>query len=190
MNTSIRIQDVETVRCAIIHKDKCLLLIKDKGSKNPNGLEFPGGKIDGKKKSISSLFEQKKTTIKEVKEETGINIEDLKLYKLKTFTISFIVKKGNHKETYKRKVHFFIVVLRSTIKYSVLVGKTKDKKGGSEDKHSGYIWIKLSELEKLPKEKDQKSTITKKNTLAQNSSKVSLVLDFLKKHPKIYKTEK
>jgi 8-oxo-dGTP pyrophosphatase MutT (NUDIX family) len=138
---------VETVRAALFYRGKFLLLQKTADSKNPGALEFPGGKIDEIKEKDSSVEEQIKTTIKEVQEETGLNVEKLPIEKIESFG-SYFETTGKDGTTlkFKRITHLFLIRLPDTEKINLKINETKNEKGESEDNHKDYSWVSPDEL--------------------------------------------
>ena len=140
----------ETVRAAIFHNGKFLLLKKSIDSKNPGGLEFPGGKIDETKGSVSSPEEQEQTIVKEIQEETGISVDKNILKKVKDFKNYFeVVGKDGVTKKNKRLIHLFFVNIPDEQKISLKINETKNEKGESEDKHKSFEWVSPDELIKL-----------------------------------------
>lgn len=135
---------IETVRVAIFHKGKFLLLQKSGDSKNPNSLEFPGGKIDDIKDDKSTIKEQIETVKKETKEETGIDIDNFELKKVEDFEIYF--EAGENKKKFKRKVHLFLVKIPDDKDLEIKINQTLTDFGKSEDNHQSFKWLTREEL--------------------------------------------
>lgn len=150
-----KVNKAETVRTIIRDSaNKILLLQKSNDSKNPLKYEFPGGKIDGLGAAPSTLAQQTTTAIKEVEEETGLEISGLPLSKVDAFSYKF---KVGDKE-YERAVTLFLVDLPPG-NYQVVVDRTLNEEGSSEDKHQGARWVSMEELIEIDRE----------NMLAANS---------------------
>ena len=138
---------VETVRGALFHRGKFLMLEKDADSNNPRALEFSGGKIDNIAGKIATPAEQQQALIAEVVQETKIDINKITPKKVDEFDNYFEVKKPDGtKKQYKRKTHLFLVRLPDDQEVIVSVGGEKNEEGKSEDKHAGYKWVSPQEL--------------------------------------------
>lgn len=138
---------VETVRVALFHRGKFLILEKDASSRNPGALEFPGGGIDNIKGKTSTEQEQKQTVIEEVQQETGINVEELPIEKVESFGIYYeALEKNGVKKKYRRLIHLFLVRLPDIEDIITKVNKTIDAEGELEDKHENYKWVLPEEL--------------------------------------------
>lgn len=129
----------ETVR--IVVQDSAgniLLLKKDKSSKAKGLCEYPGGNIENIIGLISTRKEQIEAAIAELFQETGLTIAPESLAFDETFDYSF---QYNNKEV-DRRVHRYKTTLLGT--------KPKVKLNSlPEDKHSGYLWVSKSKLEKM-----------------------------------------
>ncbi len=138
---------IETVRAALFYKGKFLLLQKSADSKNPGTLEFPGGKIDEIQEKASTSEEQMQSTIKEVQEETGIEIDKLPMEKIESFESYFeTTDKDGIVLKFKRITHLFLIRLPDTQEINLKINETKNEKGESEDNHMGYKWVLPDEL--------------------------------------------
>ncbi len=173
------IKVVETVRVALYHKGEFLLLQKTANSKNPGALEFPGGKVEPIKGDKSTEEEQIDAAMKEVEEETGLDIQNLKKEKIKKdkdkdFVVYFQVPdKDNPKiiNKYKRIVYLFLVRLPdNTNRDLITVNRTKNEQGGSEDNHEKAVWVNADTLIKSatvliekPNKKNDTEEIVDKN---------------------------
>lgn len=156
------INRAETVRVIIRNSDgKILLLQKAPTSKNPLHYEFPGGKIDIQDPT-PSREQQIDTAIKEVQEETGLDITGFPLSHVDDFSYEFKVRET----LYKRNVHTFLVDLPRK-NYQIVVNRTLTPEGQSEDKHSCARWVSVEEL----------TALHKKNMLAANSSNISVITE-------------
>lgn len=136
------VNKAETVRCEIRDATgRILLLEKDPRAKNPGMLEFPGGKIDTKQSGRSTAEEQRATVIREVQEETGLDINGVPLDKIGSF--SYVFEAGS--AAYAREVHLFRAQL-SKDGPEVEVNRTMAAEGGPEDKHAGFRWVTPEEF--------------------------------------------
>ncbi|MEK7088702.1 MAG: NUDIX hydrolase, partial [Patescibacteria group bacterium] len=132
---------VETVRAALFYRGKFLLLQKAVNSKNPGALEFPGGKIDEIKEKDSTVEEQLKATIKEVQEETGLDVENLPIEKIESFESYFeTTGKDGVLLKFKRITHLFLIRLPDTEEINLRINETKNEKEESEDNHKDSRW--------------------------------------------------
>ncbi|VWL85604.1 8-oxo-dGTP diphosphatase [Oceanivirga miroungae] len=104
-----------TNMCMIYDENRILVL--DRKKSDWNGITFPGGHVEFKESFVDSV-------IREVKEETGLTITDVKLCGLKQFTH----KMGNYR---------YIVFLYKTDKYE---GELKSSCEGE------VFWIEKSSL--------------------------------------------
>lgn len=106
-----------TNMCMVYDKDGNIL-VQDKKNKNWGGVTFPGGHIEHNESFNDSV-------IREVKEETGLDIKQPKLCGIKHWTWS------------KRK------------RYIVLLYKTNDFSGNLHSSDEGEVfWINKSDLKK------------------------------------------
>ena len=138
---------VETVRAALFYRGKFLLLQKAVNSKNPGALEFPGGKIDEIKEKDSTVEEQLKATIKEVQEETGLDVENLPIEKIESFESYFeTTGKDGVLLKFKRITHLFLIRLPDTEEINLRINETKNEKEESEDNHKDSRWVSPDEL--------------------------------------------
>lgn len=137
---------VETVRAAVFYRGKFLVLQKDKNSKNPGALEFPGGKIDVIEGDESTLDEQKESVLSEVKQETKIDIDQMPIEEIDNYGTYFEVLINGLITKHKRIVHLFLVRIPDEQEIYPKVNETKNEAGESEDKHKGYIWVSPEEL--------------------------------------------
>jgi len=158
---------VETVRGALYHRGKFLMLKKDIGSNNPGAFEFSGGKIDDIAGNVSTPEEQAKALVEEVVQETKIDIQNITPEKVDEFENYFEVQKEDGaKKQYKRKTHLFLIRLPDDQEVVVSVGGEKNAEGTSEDKHAGYQWVSPQELVTLVTtlEKENKTKLVNKNS--------------------------
>ncbi|OGH04036.1 MAG: hypothetical protein A2W22_00215 [Candidatus Levybacteria bacterium RBG_16_35_11] len=133
---------IETVRCIIEDSQgKILLLQKAKDSKAKGLFEFPGGKIDSIAGDSSTYAEQLKAVVKEIEEETGIDISRCSPQKSDEFTYQFTA--GNH--LHERMVHLFFVRL-PIVNNEVSINSTLNPAGLSEDKHTHFNWVTKADL--------------------------------------------
>lgn len=125
---------LETVRCLIQLEGSILLLQKSSDSKFPLGFELPGGKSDIAGQMTES--EMIELIIKEVKEETGIDL------------ISQNIKKSDFVHHYNfeingqsrsRKVYYFYAQIQQDPEINL--NNLED-----EDHHESYLWIEKSNL--------------------------------------------
>ncbi len=137
----IELKEIETVRCVLENShDQILLLQKSVNSKASELFEFPGGKIDDIAAGSSTLIEQLKAVVNEVKEETGLDISDYSPLKFDEFSYQFIAGKN----LLRRRVHMFFVrlapaVLQVTVNSTVIGGLL-------EDKHQLFKWVSKNDL--------------------------------------------
>lgn len=179
-----RVPVVETVRVALFHRDKFLILQKTTDSKNPDALEFPGGKIDEIANNSSNEEEQKDAAYKELLEETGVdaeNIKGAKIEKVESFEVYFeTIDKENPQTTkrYKRLVHLYLIQIPNEEELTVKTNETKNEEGASEDKHKEeFAWLTPEELitnaTKIP---DEDTSPTRTIPLARNSRHIKKLL--------------
>lgn len=170
---------VETVRGALFHRGKFLMLEKDVDSNNPGALEFSGGKIDEIAGKISTLEEQKQAVIDEVGQETKIDIKNISFEKVDEFENYFEVQKPDGtKKQYKRKTHLFLVRLPDDQEVLISVGGEKNAEGKSEDKHAGYKWVSPQELVSLITTLEENETTKERSILVnKNSRRVKKLLE-------------
>jgi len=142
------VNSAETVRCEIRDiRGRILLLQKGARSKNSGMFEFPGGKIDKIRGSSSTLEEQRESVIREVLEETEIDISNVPVNKAGSSRYAFEV--GG--VFYERDVHYFQAQL-SEGGYSIKVNQTMTAGGGSEDKHASFHWVTAEEFRELQRD--------------------------------------
>lgn len=108
---------VFTNMCMVCDGDK--ILVQDRLDPNWPGITFPGGHVEPKESFVRS-------TIREVKEETGLDISDLKLCGVKQWT--------QRDDSYRYIVFFY--------KTSTFSGKLKSSEEGK------VFWIRRSELDR------------------------------------------
>ncbi len=132
---------METVRCAIFRSYKehkqVLMLQKDKVSKNPYALEFPGGKMfdsPWQKRFYEYLCPskrwcQKKQIQREIKEEAGllIKLSNIKYLGERTYK--------NSATKVQTKIYNFFTELKEDQSISI------NNLGWQEDKHIKFVWL-------------------------------------------------
>ena len=137
----------ETVRCEVRDASgRVLLLEKSAASKNPGMLEFPGGKIDQIRAGRSTVAEQRESVLREVLEETGLDLSDLPVERICGFSYTFDIEGIR----YERDVHLWRVQLPAG-DHAVQVNQTTRADGSSEDKHAGFCWVTAEEFRRLRK---------------------------------------
>lgn len=124
----------ETIRVLVVSNEELLFLQKNKDSNIPLHWEFPGGKVDE-----DDTFIQ--TAIKELEEETGIKCNSSEIIDLGIEKFLRFPHRGGIAE---RRVQYLLVNFSE--KPEVRINQTTDDQGMSEDKHSDYKWVKLSDL--------------------------------------------
>lgn len=135
-------EKAETVRCEIRDaKGRVLLLEKDSASKNPGMSEFPGGKIDTVRSVRSTVDEQRASVVREVLEETGLDIGGLAIERAGSFSYAFTAAGL----PYERDVHLWRVRLAAG-DHAVTVNRTTRADGGPEDRHAGFRWVTSEEF--------------------------------------------
>jgi|GEM_PF-4379841 len=150
---------IETVRAALFYQGKFLLLQKAADSKNPEALEFPGGKIDNIQNKNSTEEEQIQAVIEEVRQETGIDLSHLTLEKVDEVKVYFEAKDEiGEKKSHRRRVHLFLVQIPENQQLNLVVNQTINADGATEDKHKTYEWV-------TPEELIGKVTILEKNSV-------------------------
>jgi len=176
---------VETVRVALFHRGKFLLLLKSADSKNPAANEFPGGKIDDIAGANATEEEQKRAAINEVRQETGINIANLPMKKIENFEMYFESDdKDQNKKGYKRRIHLFLILLPDEENFFPVVGQTKSENGDSEDNHDGYIWASPEELrDSSTSLRENRRTGKRTYPLARSSRHIKKLLEAVIPHP-------
>jgi 8-oxo-dGTP pyrophosphatase MutT (NUDIX family) len=143
--TEVPVNAAETVRCEIRDAvGRILLLEKHSASKNPGMFEFPGGKIDAARGGRSTAAEQRATIIREVQEETGLEISDVPVEKVESFSYNF--EAGG--VSYVRDVHLFRAQVPAGDR-PVEINRTTTADGESEDKHAGFRWVTREEFSGL-----------------------------------------
>lgn len=113
---------IMTNMCMIINKDTNEVLVQDRLKKSWPGIAFPGGHVEEGESIVDS-------TIREVKEETGLDIKELKLAGIKNW--------------YSKEENF---------RYLVFLFKTDNYQGNLiEDGVEGNVfWVKIDKLFSLP----------------------------------------
>jgi 8-oxo-dGTP pyrophosphatase MutT (NUDIX family) len=107
-------------------------------------LEFPGGKIDTAVADHSTVAEQKGSVIREVLEETGLDISALEIERTGGFSYTFEVAGIS----YERDVHLWRAQLTAG-NHEVRIDRTLRADGGSEDKHANFFWVTQEEFRRL-----------------------------------------
>ena len=169
---------VETVRAALFHRGKFLILQKDKTARNAGALEFPGGKVDKISGTTSTAEEQKQATMEEVQEETGISIKNFPIEEIDKFSLYFeATEKDGAKKKYRRLVHLFLIRLPDEQEFTLKINETKNAQGESEDKHADYRWVSPEDLvESATVLKENPETKEKVYPLTQNSRHIKKLL--------------
>jgi 8-oxo-dGTP pyrophosphatase MutT (NUDIX family) len=135
----------QTVRCMVFNAEGKVLLLKKKGP--PGAFEFPGGQIGYLEDEEPNDDKQLENVIREVEEETGLEIEGLKPEKVGRFQYNFGL--AHEKKTLSRIVHLWKVQLPEG-EFEVVTDKTVSEKGESEDKHLTEVkWVSLEELRQM-----------------------------------------
>jgi len=170
----------ETVRGALFHRGKVLLLQKDETSRIPGSFEFPGGKVDKQATHAPTLEEQIEALVSEVGQETNVDIDGLPVEKVDEFNMLCEDKTGSSTEVRRSKVPLFLVRMPDADELSVVVNQTKNAEGEPEDKHGGHAWVTPAELKALAVSFVH-NPHTKKiaRPLARNSRRVRKLLDAL-----------
>lgn len=109
--------------------------------------EFPGGKIDIARTGRSTLAEQRESVVREVLEETGLDIDALPIERAGSFSYAFEAEGV----PYERDVHLWRVRLTAG-DHAVSINRTMRADGGPEDKHAGFRWVTPEELGRLRQE--------------------------------------
>ncbi len=137
-----RIERVELTNMCMIC-DGSRILVQDR-QKNWRGVTFPGGHVEPGESFVDSV-------IREVKEETGLDIADVRLCGIK----QYVSPKGE--ENYER----YIVLLYKTSMFS---GQLKSSDEGR------VFWIERDELKKytLPREFVSMVEVFENETLSEN----------------------
>lgn len=103
----------------MVYDDNGNILVQDRVDPDWPGLVFPGGHVEPRESFI-------KSAVREVKEETGLDVYNLRLCGVKQFTIS-----------------------RKNLRYIVFYYKTKDFTGEIQSSDEGRIfWIRRDDLTK------------------------------------------
>ena len=168
---------VETARGAIFYRGKFLLLEKDATSKNPAAFEFPGGtveKVEGTELTEEGWLE---TLIRELKEETGIDVRDFHPKKIDDFRYYFETGEEN-KKGHWRHARLFLIQIPDSENISISVGMTKNEIGASEDHHAGHKWVTPRELVELATTLQENPITTKPvRLLGRNSRHIKKLLE-------------
>lgn len=134
------IRPVRTVRVMIENqRGQVLVLQKSSKSKKAAGLwELPGGQVD--EGDTASTLEQTliKAGIREVREETGIDLSENPLEEVHRFDYLF---EGGRNRWNKRRVH----VLRTRLSYTPEVTGI-DANVDTADHHGEYAWVSKQRL--------------------------------------------
>lgn len=171
------LRPVETVRVALFHRGKFLVLKKSSESKTPQALEFPGGKIDEIAGTVPTLEEQERTAVIEIQQETGLDISQFPLEKIDDFEIFFETIEGGIKNKHKRNIHLFLVRLPEIMNFIPQVNQTRNEQGGFEDNHESYAWTSSNELIKsVTLLEENPITKEKKYPLSKNSRHIKKLL--------------
>jgi 8-oxo-dGTP pyrophosphatase MutT (NUDIX family) len=153
---------VETVRGAIFHRGKFLILEKGPTSKSPDSLEFPGGKIDDIVDATSTKEEQIKSLHDEILQETGIDISSLPKEEIESFKTYFEAKnKKGELVKFKRLVHLYLIRIPDEEEIELKINETMNHHGESEDNHSDHKWLSPEELVKAAVFHDTEDTLLK-----------------------------
>ena len=125
----------------MIYDNKGNILVQDRLNPNWPGITFPGGHIEPNESFV-------KSTIREIKEETGLTISNAKPCVFKQFT--------NKKEGYRYIVFYF--------KTNCFSGELKSSSEGK------VFWIKREELNQytLAKDFDEMIKIFESDNLSEN----------------------
>ncbi|MGN1421120.1 MAG: 8-oxo-dGTP diphosphatase [Eubacterium sp.] len=109
-------EKVELTNMCMVYDDNGNVLVQDRVDKRWGGVTFPGGHIDEGESFVNSV-------IREVKEETGLDIRHPKICGIKQF------------------------FLEKDVRYIVLFYKTNEFSGTLKSSDEGEVfWIKSSEL--------------------------------------------
>ena len=119
------VPDIEVVGCLIECESKILLLHRHDNKTEGNKWGLPGGKVDKGDK------DEKEAMLRELKEETGLSVEEDGLSYYRTFFVS-------HRE-YNYFYHYFNYQLEELP--SILI---------SENEHKAYRWLTPEEALSLP----------------------------------------
>ncbi|MGN0534406.1 MAG: 8-oxo-dGTP diphosphatase [Eubacterium sp.] len=111
-------EKVELTNMCMVYDDAGNILVQDRVKKDWGGVTFPGGHIERNESFVQSV-------IREVKEETGLDIKNPKLCGIKQFE------------------------LEQGIRFIVLFYKTNEFSGTIKSSDEGKVfWIKSSDLDK------------------------------------------
>ncbi len=132
---------LKTVRCIVFFQDRILMLKKSLDSNNPGAWEFPGGKIE---KDLDSEDYLRESAVRELKEETGINIDQSNLHRIANSQKITFEYKG---KTKAREIFYFSLILK--IKPAVILSSLLNSYGESEDKHDDFDWFTKDEYRKM-----------------------------------------
>ncbi|HKM19902.1 MAG TPA: NUDIX hydrolase [Candidatus Dojkabacteria bacterium] len=124
----------ENISCLLLNPDKKFLLIQrtPKDDSFPGFWELPSG-------GIEEGEDMPKTVVREVKEETGIDISDRELKEVDSEKYSFTTEKGDIKNITETT---FLVFLDNTPEVIL------------SDEHINYQWVSLVELEDIFDDKE------------------------------------
>lgn len=108
---------VELTNMCMVYDDRGNILVQDRVDSQWSGITFPGGHIEENESVIHSV-------IREIKEETGLDIKNPKICGIKQF------------------------MLEEGVRYIVLFYKTNEFSGALKSSKEGNVfWIKAEELE-------------------------------------------
>jgi 8-oxo-dGTP pyrophosphatase MutT (NUDIX family) len=119
----------DIVACHIICADKVLFLLRNKNKPQGGTYGVPAGKVQKNELKIDAI-------IREIREETGIEVKNKDLDFQKTFKVSY--------KEYDFEFHLYHLYL-----------KDKPKVHINEDEHTSYLWKTPSEAMKLPLIEDE-----------------------------------
>jgi len=120
---------VKLTNMCMIYDDSGQVLVQDRTSSDWPGVTFPGGKIEPDESLVDSV-------VREVKEETGLNVRSLQLCGIK----DWIFEDGS--------------------RYMLLMYKTNDFDGKIKASSEGSVyWVKMSKLKGLDLAKDMKKML-------------------------------
>lgn len=170
---------VETVRAAILYREKFLLLQKNEQSKNPLAVEFPGGKIFDTKEDQhkhANEAERLNALLKEIKEETNLEITPEK-HRIEFVEEFETFHKDENGQPVKRRVYLYLIRIPDTETLNIQIGETKDRFGVSEDNHKKYEMLNPRDLINTVTELEF-NPATNKNTysLSRNSRHIKKLL--------------